>query len=81
MVLNRREWTPRLPERRALGGAWPEPREEDLMKRMFVGMLATALVGYKEYPHVDVMNRMLDLFAVLADTGHLWPLVEDPFAS
>ena len=51
------------------------------MKRMFVGMLATALVGYKEYPHVDVMNRMLDLFAVLADTGHLWPLVEDPFAS
>jgi len=38
---------------------------------------ATALVGYKEYPHVDVMNRMLDLFAILADAaeGKVRPVV------
>jgi len=38
---------------------------------------ATALVGYKEYPHVDVMNRMLDLFAILADAaeGKVKPVV------
>jgi microcystin degradation protein MlrC len=30
---------------------------------------ATALVGYKEYPHVDVMDRMLDLFAIIADAA------------
>ena len=38
---------------------------------------ATALVGYKEYPHVDVMDRMLDLFAILADTaeGKVDPVV------
>ncbi len=38
---------------------------------------ATALVGYKEYPHIDVMDRMLDLFAILADTaeGEVKPVV------
>jgi microcystin degradation protein MlrC len=38
---------------------------------------ADALVGYKEYPHVDVMDRMLDLFAILADAaeGKVNPVV------
>ncbi|MCP5068957.1 MAG: M81 family metallopeptidase [bacterium] len=30
---------------------------------------ATALVGYKEYPHVDIMDRMLELFTILADAA------------
>lgn len=30
---------------------------------------ATVLVGYKEYPHVDIVERMQDLFAILADTA------------
>jgi microcystin degradation protein MlrC len=30
---------------------------------------ATALVGYKEYPHVDIVDRMLDLFRILADAA------------
>jgi microcystin degradation protein MlrC len=38
---------------------------------------ATALVGYKEYPHVDVMDRMLDLFTILADAaeGKVKPVI------
>ena len=30
---------------------------------------ATALVGYKEYPHVDIVDRLTDLFHILADTA------------
>jgi microcystin degradation protein MlrC len=38
---------------------------------------ATALVGYKEYPHVDVMERMLDLLAIVLDAaeGRIRPAI------
>jgi microcystin degradation protein MlrC len=30
---------------------------------------ATALVAYKEYPHVDIPNRAEDLFTIIADAA------------
>jgi microcystin degradation protein MlrC len=30
---------------------------------------ATALVAYKEYPHIDIPNRAEDLFRIIADAG------------
>ncbi len=29
---------------------------------------ADVLVGYKEYPHTDTMERAAELFAIIADT-------------
>ena len=30
---------------------------------------ATVLVGYKEYPHIDIYQRLEDLFHIIADTA------------
>jgi microcystin degradation protein MlrC len=30
---------------------------------------ATVLVGYKEYPHTDIFQRLIDLFNIVADTA------------
>jgi len=30
---------------------------------------ADVLVGYKEYPHTDPMERAAELFAIIADTA------------
>jgi len=65
--------------RELVGPEVPVGAELDLHCHVTARMVeqATALVGYKEYPHVDVMNRMLDLFAMLADAaeGKVKPVV------
>ena len=57
--------------RSQVGPAIPVGAELDLHCHLTEEMLAraTVLVGYKEYPHVDVLKRMLDLFTILADTA------------
>ncbi|MBU2647647.1 M81 family metallopeptidase [bacterium] len=49
----------------------PVGAELDLHCHMTQKMVdnATVLVGYKEYPHVDVLARMKELFTILADAA------------
>jgi microcystin degradation protein MlrC len=57
--------------RELVGPDVPVGAELDLHCHLSDEMLeqATVLVGYKEYPHVDMMKRMLELFTILADTA------------
>jgi microcystin degradation protein MlrC len=57
--------------RELVGPGVPVGAELDLHCHLTEEMLeqATVLVGYKEYPHVDMMKRMLELFTILADTA------------
>ena len=65
--------------RELVGPEVPVGAELDLHCHVTARMVeqATALVGYKEYPHVDVMDRMLDLFTILADAaeGKVKPVI------
>jgi microcystin degradation protein MlrC len=65
--------------RELVGPTVPVGAELDLHCHVTARMVeqATALVGYKEYPHVDVIDRMLDLFAILADAaeGKVEPVI------
>lgn len=65
--------------REVVGRDVPVGAELDLHCHVTQQMIdrATALVGYKEYPHVDVVDRMLDLFRILADTaeGKIRPVI------
>ena len=57
--------------RALVGPVVPVGAELDLHCHLTDEMLeqATVLVGYKEYPHIDMMKRMLELFNILADTA------------
>jgi len=57
--------------RKMVGPKVPVGAELDLHCHMTVKMVenATALVGFKEYPHVDSMPRMQELFTILADAA------------
>ena len=57
--------------RELVGPGVPVGAELDLHCHLTDEMLeqATVLVGYKEYPHIDMMKRMLELFSILADTA------------
>lgn len=57
--------------RELVGPDVPVGAELDLHCHVSDEMLeqATVLVGYKEYPHVDMLKRMLELFTILADTA------------
>ncbi len=57
--------------REQVGPDVPVGAELDLHCHVIQKMVenANALVGYKEYPHVDVLPRMLELFAILADAA------------
>lgn len=57
--------------REIVGPHVPVGAELDLHCHITQQMLdhATALVGYKEYPHVDIAARMLDLLAIVTDAA------------
>jgi len=57
--------------REIVGPDVPVGAELDLHCHLSTEMIdqATVLVGYKEYPHVDMMKRMLELFTILSDTA------------
>jgi len=65
--------------RELVGQDVPVGAELDLHSHITTQMLehADVLVGYKEYPHVDVMQRMIDLFAIVADAaeGKVRPVI------
>jgi microcystin degradation protein MlrC len=65
--------------RELVGPDVPVGAELDLHSHITTQMLehADVLVGYKEYPHVDVMQRMIDLFALVADAaeGKVRPVI------
>jgi microcystin degradation protein MlrC len=65
--------------REVVGPGVPVGAELDLHCHVTKRMVeqATALVGYKEYPHVDIVDRMLDLFRILADAteGKVKPVI------
>lgn len=57
--------------RAVVGPDVPLGAELDLHCHLTADMLryATALVGYKEYPHVDMIDRLVELFEIVADTA------------
>ena len=54
-----------------VGDEVPIGAELDLHCHVTEQMLSAAdvLVGYKEYPHIDAYDRLLELFTILADTA------------
>jgi microcystin degradation protein MlrC len=57
--------------RSIVGGRVPIGAELDLHCHVTEAMIdhATALVAYKEYPHIDIPDRAADLFQIIADAA------------
>ena len=65
--------------RKLAGPDVPVGAELDLHCHITTQMVeqADVLVGYKEYPHVDILQRMIELFTILADAaeGKIQPVI------